>query len=122
MNVFLICFLVSVLAFVAGYFISKRESSKEVKLAKASRDHYKRCYEVLNSTYNTFLEAFENQAAFRYNLRAAITKNIRDFQIKKEQYAKDGMMNGKFFCLGAVHALCLIRLSVSNQESNSAQE
>ena len=102
---------------IVTFLITSRELGKEVRAAKAKAEHYRRCYEVVNSSYNTFLEAFEAQAAFRYNLRNMIEKNLAQFREKKLQYDRDKRKLEKFFCMGAIHALCLVRLS-TNPESN----
>ncbi len=119
MNVIIVLAFVGVIVVTAlvTFLLTSRELGKDVRAAKARAEHYRRCYEVINSTYNTFLEAFENQAAFRYNLKMMVEKNIKDFKKKQLQYSKDGRKLEKFFCMGAVHAFCLMRLT-TNPESN----
>lgn len=117
-TVFVLVFVVvNALVALVTFLLTSRELGKEVREAKAKAEHYRRCYEVINSTYNTFLEAFEAQTAFRYNLKNMIEKNLAQFREKKLQYDKDKRKLEKFFCMGAIHALCLVRLS-TNPESN----
>lgn len=119
MNVIIVLAFVGVIVVTAlvTFLLTSRELGKDVRAAKARAEHYRRCYEVINSTYNTFLEAFENQAAFRYNLKMMVEKNIKDFKEKQLQYSKDGRKLEKFFCMGAVHAFSLLRLT-THPESN----